>query len=99
MKEQLRQAIKTALQQCYDNGSLSSGAIPDEIQLEVPKNPDHGDFASNLAMTMAKAERKAPRQIAEALAVWPGASSWSLPPPALILSGISTKPESENIYC
>ncbi|NOY12490.1 MAG: arginine--tRNA ligase [Deltaproteobacteria bacterium] len=67
MKEQLRQAIKTALQQCYDNGSLSSGEIPQEIQLEVPKNPDHGDFASNLAMTMAKAERKAPRQIATAL--------------------------------
>lgn len=67
MKEQLREAIKAALQQCYDNGSLSSGEMPPEIQLEVPKNPDHGDFASNLAMTMAKAERKAPRQIAEAL--------------------------------
>ncbi|SHI91584.1 arginyl-tRNA synthetase [Malonomonas rubra DSM 5091] len=67
MKEQLREAIKVALQQCYNNGRLGSGQIPDEIQLEVPKNPDHGDFASNLAMTMAKAERKAPRQIAEAL--------------------------------
>ncbi len=67
MKEQLREAIKDALQQCYDAGSLSSGEMPLEIQLEVPKNPEHGDFASNLAMTMAKAERKAPRQIAEAL--------------------------------
>lgn len=67
MKDQLRQAIKAALQQCYDNGSLTSGEMPQEIQLEVPKNPDHGDFSSNLAMTMAKAERKAPRQIAEAL--------------------------------
>jgi len=67
MKEQLRQAIKAALQQCFDDGSLSSGEVPQEIQLEVPKNPDHGDFASNLAMTMAKAERKAPRMIAEAL--------------------------------
>lgn len=67
MKDQLRVAIKSALQQCYDNGTLNSGEIPQEIQLEVPKNPDHGDFASNLAMTMAKAERKAPRQIAEAL--------------------------------
>ncbi|HEY5672854.1 MAG TPA: arginine--tRNA ligase [Malonomonas sp.] len=67
MKEQLRQAIQAALQQCYAQGTLSSGEIPAEIQLEIPKNPDHGDFASNLAMTMAKAERKAPRQIAEAL--------------------------------
>lgn len=67
MKNQLRQAIKTALQQCYDKGTLNSGEVPEEIQLEVPKNPDHGDFASNLAMTMAKTERKAPRMIAEAL--------------------------------
>ncbi len=67
MKDQLRQAISTALQQCYASGVLSSGELPAEIQLEVPKNPDHGDFATNLAMTMAKAERKAPRQIAEAL--------------------------------
>ena len=67
MKEQLRQAIKLALQQCYDQKTLSCGEIPAEIQLEIPKNPEHGDFASNLAMTMAKAERKAPRQIAEAL--------------------------------
>ncbi len=67
MKEQLRQAIQIALQQCYTNGTLSSGEMPVEIQLEIPKNPEHGDFASNLAMTMAKVERKAPRQIAEAL--------------------------------
>jgi len=67
MKDLLRQAINAALQHCYTNGSLSSGEVPREIQLEVPKNPDHGDFATNLAMTMAKVERKAPRQIAEAL--------------------------------
>ena len=67
MKEQLRQAIQAALQQCYSAGTLNSGDMPTEIQLEIPKNPDHGDFATNLAMTMAKAERKAPRQVAEGL--------------------------------
>jgi len=67
MKEQLRQAIHSALQQCYATGTLSSGELPGEVQLEIPKNPEHGDFATNLAMAMAKAERKAPRQIAEAL--------------------------------
>lgn len=67
MKELLRQAILAALKQCYEEGTLSSGHLPEEVQLEVPKNADHGDFATNLAMTMAKAERKAPRMIAEAL--------------------------------
>jgi arginyl-tRNA synthetase len=67
MKEQLRQAIEASLKKCYEDGSLQSGVVPDEIQLEVPKNPEHGDFASNLAMILAKPERKAPRQIAEVL--------------------------------
>ncbi|MFK5926556.1 MAG: arginine--tRNA ligase [Desulfuromusa sp.] len=67
MKEQLRLAIQAALKQCYADDSLTSGEFPDEIQLEIPKNPDHGDFSTNLAMTLAKPERKAPRKIAEAL--------------------------------
>ncbi len=67
MKTQLRQAIEAALKECYAAGELSSGEVPAEIQLEVPKNSDHGDFATNLAMTLAKPERKAPRQIAELL--------------------------------
>ncbi len=66
MKNRLRRQISEALQACFDRNTLHSGIIPD-IQIEVPANPEHGDFATNLAMTMAKAERKAPRQIAEAL--------------------------------
>lgn len=67
MKEQLRLAIQAALKQCYADDSLTSGEFPDEVQLEIPKNPEHGDFSTNLAMTLAKPERKAPRKIAEAL--------------------------------
>ncbi len=67
MKEQLRLAIQVALKQCYADGSLISGELPDKIQLEIPKNPDHGDFATNLAMILAKLERKAPRKIADVL--------------------------------
>ena len=44
------------------------GAEPGEIQLERPRDPDHGDFASNVAMTMARQLKKAPRQIAEEIA-------------------------------
>ena len=66
MKDRLRLQIGNALQACFDNNTLHSGVVPD-IQIEVPGNPEHGDFASNLAMAMARAEKKAPRQIAEAL--------------------------------
>lgn len=66
MKDLLRQQIGTALQSCFDRKTLHSGVVPD-VQIEVPGNPEHGDFATNLAMTMARVEKKPPRQIAEAL--------------------------------
>ena len=66
MKDRLRRQIGDALQACFDNNSLHSRVVPD-VQIEVPGNPEHGDFSSNLAMTMARAEKKSPRQIAEAL--------------------------------
>ncbi|MFO7578223.1 MAG: arginine--tRNA ligase [Pelovirga sp.] len=68
IKDELRAVLAAALQDCYQQGLLVAGEIPAEIQLEVPKNPEHGDYATNLAMTLARAERKAPRQIAEILA-------------------------------
>lgn len=34
------------------------------VALERPRNPDHGDWATNVAMTLAKPLRRAPRQIA-----------------------------------
>jgi arginyl-tRNA synthetase len=37
------------------------------VVLERPRNPEHGDWATNVAMTLAKPLRKAPRQIAEEL--------------------------------
>jgi len=73
MKDLLRQQVAKALQACFDSQTLHSGDIPD-IQIEVPGNPEHGDFATNIAMTMARAEKKAPRQIAEVLVATLGAS-------------------------
>jgi len=73
MKDLLRQQVAKALQACFDSQTLHSGDIPD-IQIEVPGNPEHGDFATNIAMTMARTEKKAPRQIAEVLVATLGAS-------------------------
>ena len=38
-----------------------------DIVLERPRNPEHGDFASNVAMTLARPLGRPPRQIAEEL--------------------------------
>jgi arginyl-tRNA synthetase len=63
MKERLRQLIHGALEDAFRAGALTSNEIP-EIQIEVPANSEHGDFASNIAMVMARAEKKAPVLIA-----------------------------------
>ncbi|HET8654894.1 MAG TPA: arginine--tRNA ligase [Longimicrobiaceae bacterium] len=40
---------------------------PVEIAIERPKNTEHGDFATNVALTLARPLKRAPRQIAEEL--------------------------------
>jgi arginyl-tRNA synthetase len=40
---------------------------PFEVVLERPRNPEHGDLASNIAMVLARPLRRAPRAIAEEL--------------------------------
>jgi arginyl-tRNA synthetase len=39
-----------------------------EVELERPKDPAHGDFATNVAMRSAKASGRAPRELAQELA-------------------------------
>jgi arginyl-tRNA synthetase len=39
-----------------------------EVSLERPKDPAHGDFATNVALRSAKAARQPPRELAEELA-------------------------------
>jgi len=39
-----------------------------QIHLERPRDPSHGDLASNVAMTLASVLKKAPRQIAQDIA-------------------------------
>jgi len=40
-------------------------AVPDLIEVERPRSRDHGDFASNIALTMAKQVGQSPRRVAE----------------------------------
>jgi arginyl-tRNA synthetase len=66
--------VKKGLEECYASGRLVSGQLP-AIVMETPANPDHGDFATNVAMQLARAEKKAPRAVAEALVATISATS------------------------
>ena len=58
--ETLRRELSRALQEM-------GVEAPGEIALERPRNPEHGDWATNVAMTLAKPLARAPRLIAEEL--------------------------------
>lgn len=60
----IKEAIKKSVEKSVSAGEMSAASIPD-ILLETPRDKSHGDFASNIAMVMAKEARKAPRAVAE----------------------------------
>jgi len=66
MKLLVENAIRDALLACFADGTLASGSVP-QFTIEKPAHAEHGDLAANVAMQLAKPERKAPRQIAEAI--------------------------------
>ena len=50
--------------------ALAAAGLPaaDDCAWEVPRQAEHGDYATNVAMTLARAAKRPPRQIADALA-------------------------------
>jgi arginyl-tRNA synthetase len=60
LTERLTEGVQTA---------LAAAGLPSiaECVWEVPRQSEHGDYATNVAMVLARAAKKAPRQIAEAI--------------------------------
>lgn len=66
MRETIREILERIILACRDDGILQSSSMPDFV-LEVPRNKGHGDLATNLAMLLAKQEKRSPREIAQLL--------------------------------
>jgi arginyl-tRNA synthetase len=66
MKDTIRQLIQHALNRLASEGVLPEGLTP-TIQVENTKDKTHGDFASNIAMMLAKPAGLKPRDLAEKL--------------------------------
>ena len=58
--------IKAAISRAIERGDLI-GTVPETILLERPKNRDHGDYASSIALQLAKPAGKNPRDVAAML--------------------------------
>jgi len=65
MKQKIRTVLAGVFEKCRAEG-LFTGELPDFV-VEAPRSREHGDLAVNIAMMLAKSEKKPPRQIAELL--------------------------------
>jgi arginyl-tRNA synthetase len=65
--EELSHAVRTAVSAAVDAGDLAV-PVPDTVVVERPKSREHGDYATNVALRLAKPAGKPPRAVAELLA-------------------------------
>ncbi|WDF32333.1 arginine--tRNA ligase [Arthrobacter agilis] len=64
--EELSSAISACLRAAVDAGDISID-LPSEVRVERPKNRDHGDWATNIALQLGKKAGMNPRQFAQLL--------------------------------
>ena len=67
MKEPLRELVLTAIRRLQHDGILPEPLDLPPFVVERTRNREHGDFATNAALLLAKAARSRPRELAERL--------------------------------
>ena len=67
MKQTIASLVSAAIDSLCESGELPTELAGSNIQIDRARDPRHGDFACNIAMSMAKSARKNPRDIAQAL--------------------------------
>ncbi|MEJ2691885.1 MAG: hypothetical protein P8166_02235 [Candidatus Thiodiazotropha sp.] len=66
MKTEIEQLVSAAQQRLVDEGVLPQ-TLPTCPKIERARDDKHGDFATNLALVLAKPAGKKPRELAQAL--------------------------------
>jgi arginyl-tRNA synthetase len=64
MKRKIDNILRTTIQQCMESGQLDKISLPHHV-IEVPNNPDHGHFATNLPLVLASSLKLPPRELAK----------------------------------
>ncbi len=70
LRTQVRHAVQDAWERAIEEGGLTAldDAARPVVEVERPAKPEHGDFATNLAMKLARPYRRAPLELATLLA-------------------------------
>ena len=100
VKDTIAKAVADALESAHRDGVLNVDTVP-LIEVERPNNPDHGDFATNLPLRLARAARSNPLQLAEAIAArvetGPEIASVASAPPGFINFRLSDRWLQEQV--
>jgi len=76
IKSRICQDLREAAQEAKSQGKIEYDELPSFV-LEVPREKVHGDFATNLAMILAKKAGQPPRKIAETIVqFFPVGKNW-----------------------
>jgi len=67
IKQELERLISDAVRKAQDAGDLPALAVPD-VPLERPQRPEHGDYASSLALRLSRSARMSPLEMAKVIA-------------------------------
>ncbi|WP_448510653.1 arginine--tRNA ligase [Immundisolibacter sp.] len=65
MRSLLQSLIAQALTRLHEQGVVPAALVAKDVHIERTRDKTHGDFASNVALTLGKAARSAPRALAE----------------------------------
>ena len=100
VKDTIVKAVADALERAHRDGVLNVDTVP-LIEVERPNNSDHGDFATNLPLRLARAARSNPLQLAEAIAArvetGPEIASVASAPPGFINFRLSDRWLQEQV--
>lgn len=68
--EELNDAVSACLQASFEAQelTLAEGTSAPQVRIERPKNREHGDWATNIALQLSKKVGRSPREVAELLA-------------------------------
>ncbi len=66
MKSKLSTVLESTINHCFEYGFLKKTPMPDYV-IEIPNNPEHGHFATNLPLTLASGQKRNPLEIASVL--------------------------------
>ncbi|MDO4685987.1 MAG: arginine--tRNA ligase [Corynebacterium sp.] len=61
---ELAKCIRSAAQRVFRANNLDEALLPEQVVVERPRNPEHGDYATNLALQVAKKAGMNPRELA-----------------------------------